>query len=327
MGRPSIIEAVEAAYALNASNDAWLRGVLSAIDRQPFARRAVISAGWCFSGHAISDVVVERGPGALPALIHALHSQVPPARRGPSYAPPARGLQSMRDALRRAEIALDPSDRRVVLASFAGLGVHDFHVLLAHDLAERGCLLGWGIADSMPIDRHIDRRLTAVAVHLSAGYRLRVRMSREEAVLERGRVVHAEGEAKGARDALRTAAQAMDRARMRGADPDAALALWQGLVDGRWSLVDRFDTDGRRFLVARRNDDVPSEPRALSPRERAVLAYAARGHSNKLIGYQLGISESAASNHVASVLKKLGLSGRAALADLGSQLGVAGAAR
>lgn len=321
VARASIVEAVEAAYDLTGSNEAWLRRVLGALERQPFAKTAVISAGWCFRGHAISDVTVVRGPAALPEFVRALHGRVPPERRGPTYAPVVPGLHSMRDAIVRLGITPDPMGKRLLTEGFDALGVHDFHVLLAHDSGVSGCLLGWGMPVRTAVDPHVDRRLTAVSVHLRSGQRLRERVTPEEAVIEDGRVVHAEGEARDAREALRGAARALDRARLRGTDPDEALELWQGLVDGRWSLVDRFDSDGRRFLVARRNDDVPAEPRALSPRERSVLAYAARGHSNKLIGYELGISESAAANHVASVLQKLGLPSRAALVGLVSQLG------
>jgi FixJ family two-component response regulator len=73
------------------------------------------------------------------------------------------------------------------------------------------------------------------------------------------------------------------------------LDLWQGLVAGRWSLVEQFDSDGRRFMVARRNDPQVTDPRALNMRERQVLAYVAIGHPAKLIGYALGVSPSSVS--------------------------------
>lgn len=319
MARASIVEAVEAAYDLSGSTEDWLRRVLRSLDRQAFHRGALISAAWRFEGHAIDDVLVERGPREFPGLIRSLHERVPAERRGPTYAPLLPGLHSMRASAERGVMS-SVADRHVLVASFDALGVDDFHVMLAHETGERGCLLGWGVPRAAPIRPVVSRQLTAVAVHIAAAHRLRLRVPLEEAVLDGARVVHAEGEARDARELLRDAARALDRARLRGTDPDEALALWQGLVDGRWSLVDHFDSDGRRFLVARRNDDHLEEPRALSPRERSVLAYAALGHSNKLIGYELGISESAAANHVASVVKKLGVPGRAALAGLSSQL-------
>jgi hypothetical protein len=40
------------------------------------------------------------------------------------------------------------------------------------------------------------------------------------------------------------------RGRMSKRNPERALQLWRALVDGRWSLVDSFETDGRRYVVA-----------------------------------------------------------------------------
>ena len=44
------------------------------------------------------------------------------------------------------------------------------------------------------------------------------------------------------------------------------------LLEGRWSLVDRFDSDGRRFIVAYRNPPGVLNPRRLTAREREVAA-------------------------------------------------------
>src|SRR5512143_2854719 len=73
------------------------------------------------------------------------------------------------------------------------------------------------------------------------------------------------------------------RRRVVRADPDEALQLWRGLVDGTWSLVDHHDTDGKRYLLARRNQPGVREPTALTQNERSVLAFAAMGHQNKYI--------------------------------------------
>ncbi len=35
-------------------------------------------------------------------------------------------------------------------------------------------------------------------------------------------------------------------------------------------MVDRFDSDGRRFIVAIKNDPAHSDPRGLTPRERQI---------------------------------------------------------
>jgi FixJ family two-component response regulator len=75
-------------------------------------------------------------------------------------------------------------------------------------------------------------------------------------------------------------------------DPEAALALWAGLVAGRWSLADCFERDGRRFIVARRNGTNPHGPQALTRHERQVLSHRLQGDSLKVTAYALGIAES-----------------------------------
>ena len=145
-------------------------------------------------------------------------------------------------------------------------------------------------------------------------------MEEADAVLSpSGALEHARppAQSREAREALRRAARAIDRARTKSrSDEDAALDAWQGLVAGRWSLVDRFDSDGRRYLVARRNDpDVP-DPRALTRRERQVLAYAALGHPLKLVAYSLGLSVSTIALHRARAMRKLGLRSQAEVVRL-----------
>jgi DNA-binding NarL/FixJ family response regulator len=153
--------------------------------------------------------------------------------------------------------------------------------------------------------------------------RRRLRESHEtsEAVLQPdGQVVHAEGRAtsSSARDVLRAAVRHIDRVRCRNgeSDPDAALEAWKGLVRGRWSLVDRFDHDGRRFLVARPNDPRLPAPTKLSMRERQVAAYVALGRSNRAIAYTLGISVSTVATHLRRAMHALGAKRRADLAAL-----------
>jgi DNA-binding CsgD family transcriptional regulator len=102
---------------------------------------------------------------------------------------------------------------------------------------------------------------------------------------------------------------------MRRKDPDEAVALWRALVAGRWSLVEHFDHDGRRYLLARRNEPVAAKLAGLSLVEREVLALAALGHTNKLIAYQLGLTPSAVAMRLSRVAKKLGVSTRVQLVD------------
>jgi DNA-binding CsgD family transcriptional regulator len=172
-----------------------------------------------------------------------------------------------------------------------------------------------------------------IAIHLSAAYRLAGRAPSTDAddveavVTAGGKLVDLRGlgHRPNVRAVLRDAVLAIDRARTRRgrADPLAALELWQALLAGRWSLVEHFDSDGRRFLLARRNDPAVSRPPGVTPRQRQVLFYASLGLSNQEIGYALGLAENTVSTHVASGLTRLGLPNRGELIRVATELALA----
>jgi DNA-binding CsgD family transcriptional regulator len=175
----------------------------------------------------------------------------------------------------------------------------------------------WG-----PVDRRTVHVWSRVAAHLAAACRLRDRTASApetaDAVLSpSGRLEQAEPCAQDAasRAALTESAKRIDRARgsVRRRDPVEAMELWRALVDGRWSLVDHFDHDGRRFLFARRNEATASRSARLSLKEREVLAHAALGHTNKFIGYQLGLAPSSVAMHLSRCARKLGARSRVEL--------------
>jgi DNA-binding NarL/FixJ family response regulator len=212
-----------------------------------------------------------------------------------------------------------------------------FHLLtggLARDLfmtgGQSGTSLGVAFGVLLKEQRrctHMERkRWPHVSAHLGAGLRLRavahrLRLDAEpvEAILDSGGKLHdarREATSTSARALLRDAVCRIERARTASGrnDPDAAMESWEGLVDGRWSLVDRFDTDGRRFVVAVKNDPAHPDPRGLTAREREVAEFVGLGRSTKQISYTLGVSLSAVTNLTAQVQDKLGLSSRAELA-------------
>lgn len=205
-------------------------------------------------------------------------------------------------------------------------GVGDAIGINAMDPTLRGCMLSVSLPEARRTSSSFKARWQRIAAHVAAGHRLRRQLEAAaqtvlagaEAVLDPdGKVQHADGDAKdaGAREALRGAAVAIDRLRTRAArtgDADGAIQGWKGLVSGRWSLVDHFERDGRRFFVARRNDP-RIEPGALTLRELQVAGFAALGHSNKLIGYEMGLSESTVATHLMRAAKKLGVRSRAGL--------------
>lgn len=236
------------------------------------------------------------------------------------HGPPV-GLRRMQgDAGRRAN---DPT-LVAMRERFAGTGIADMVHLTAFDASERCLTLGMFVRDGVGV-RGGAESWARVGVHLAAALRLQRRMlelaaelPRDGAVLEAdGRVVDADGEARDARALLREAARRIDAARA-GASRDGserALEVWRGLINGTWSLVDRHDHDGRRYLVAVPNRAAPRDPRGLSSRVAQVAALAAAGYSDKWIAYTLGLERSTVATHLQSALDKLGLASRVSLAN------------
>jgi DNA-binding CsgD family transcriptional regulator len=205
------------------------------------------------------------------------------------------------------------------------LGIRDNLGFRTVEPGGRGITITAGQNRERTVDRRTKRLWARVASHLAAARRLRETLTADhtstsgvDAVLTpSGRVAHAEGPAEGigARAALRRAVLAQDQARSRAcrSDPHAAVETWRALVAGRWSLVEQFESDGRRYLVARRNEVLVPDPRALTPRERAVAHAAALGKSNKLIAYELGLCPSTVATHISTAARKLGVASRSAL--------------
>jgi DNA-binding CsgD family transcriptional regulator len=202
---------------------------------------------------------------------------------------------------------------------FPRYGVEDLACINATDPTFRGCLicLPRPVTVYPPRVRYVWRQLAA---HLAAGMRLRRvlaalagggdRAGTAEAVLTaEGRAEHATGPARSgaARAALKESLVRIEAARRsRQGEPSKAVDMWRGLCAGRWSLVEHFERDGRRYFLAYRNDPALARARALTERERQVCTYAAMGHSNKLIAYSLGLSPPAVATHLERARRKLG---------------------
>ncbi len=172
---------------------------------------------------------------------------------------------------------------------------------------------------SAPPDARARWILARVVGHIAAAARLRARLGRSrlldqaDAVLApHGAVLHAEPstQARVTREALRAAARDVTSARnKRATDPEDVVGTWRALYAGEFSVVDVFDSDGRRFVVAKSNAPTPPapvRPSAMSKREQQVMALLASGCSNKLIAYELGLTPSTVSKHVRTIARALG---------------------
>lgn len=177
---------------------------------------------------------------------------------------------------------------------------------------------------------HRDRRALGLAgAHLGAALRLRslVRPTSHDAETEavftpRGKLLHAAGPAVPQRATLATAVAAVQRARgrLRHTSPDEALRAWSALVQGRWTILDTVESDGKRLVLARRNPLRKRDLLDLTEDERDVTWLAAHGHSYKYIAYELGHPLSTVASRLRRAMAKLRVGSRI---ELLNKLGVA----
>ncbi|MEM6929285.1 MAG: helix-turn-helix transcriptional regulator [Myxococcota bacterium] len=300
-----VLEVVEKAYDLDADEPSWLAstlgGLLPMLDHGMGAAAFYLDAfapvrprAW---GHTVA--------GAVPVpLTEVRDRQVTlPAdleRRAYMNGP----LLLSREHLTREDWA----QYEPLLDQFPG--ARDSVAVVALDAEGRGASFTALLPDVADFSRGARRQLVLLSAHLATAARLRRSLGAEEARFEPGgRLVHAAGRAEGrsAQEALREAVRFLDHSRSRRgrSDPEAALEGWQALVAGRWSLVDTFDHDGRRYWVAHENEPDAPDPRGLTRRERQVLTLRALGHGQKQIGYELGIKRSTAATHLQAARRKL----------------------
>ena len=211
------------------------------------------------------------------------------------------------------------------------MGIGDVLNIQGFDLSGMALVVQMPLAARTALHPKQRQYLSRIATHLSAALRLREMLGSRpaldtaEAIFDaRGRCVHASESAQSetASKRLREAAKAVDKARgkLSREDPELALELWRGLFNGRWSLLEVFDTDARRFMVAHKNDPQVAADRALTRREKQIAGLAALGYSDRLISYGMGLSQSTVRTHLRRAMKKMRVKDRGQLIELASVL-------
>lgn len=106
-------------------------------------------------------------------------------------------------------------------------------------------------------------------------------------------------------------------------DAGAAAYLLKDALGGELANAIRLVHEGAQVFGPLVRQDMQSHCAAdrLSPRELEVLQLAAGGHSNRLIGDKLGISEPTVKSHMSTILVKLGASDRTHAVTLATRRG------
>ena len=339
------IDLTEAAYDIEKPDSTWLPDLIEA--GAPVLDQGLGVFGFDF-------VRPPPGGGGGDFLIRNMHLSSVPADF-PKRFHAARSLLSpeFAQALTRAgyagtwtEIGKDyPEEAGPCLEK---LGYSDMLIVSAADPNGGGVKISAPLSKATKLTPRSRERWHMLGAHIASAYRLRRALAETggrsqveptglprdaEAVFDaKGfRMVDSVGRAKEADavDVLREAARSVDRARgkLRKDDPQQALETWKALVSGRWSIVDWFDTDGRRFILAMSNRPEARDPRGLTEQESQVVMYVMLAETSKLIAYRLGLSTSRVSALLKSAMYKLSVNSRAELVQKLSPLGVPAAAK
>jgi DNA-binding CsgD family transcriptional regulator len=317
----SLVDLVESAYDVDSPSSSWLEGIRLSAEKCFRGQLAVQAYTFRVAGNGDFQLLDLASEPAWADALRANHAAAGPALIKRLYLG-GRPVSSLRSALRPED---GPLYDKIVR-----FGVGDALGATGVDPTGFGCTLHFLERTRSRLSRPAQQGLTRITAHLASARRLRENLNQAgatdvvngaDAVLSAdGRVQHAEREARSieSRVALREAVRRMERARRRAlrAEPEAALGLWRAMVDGRWSLLERFESGGRRILVAHRNDPASRPSHALSELERKAVALLAMGHSQKLCAYELGRAESTIHEVAASAMMKMGVGSRAALVEL-----------
>lgn len=210
---------------------------------------------------------------------------------------------------------------RPFLPLFAHIGGScDTFAVNALDASGQGLWIGAPLRSTAKVPAAHVTLLTRFAAHLTSALRIRRLATsskpRRAAVLSPSGALLDAAKGEGvveAREELRRATVAFEQARTEKMRDDVELATkrWRPLVVSRWSLLDDFDSDGRRFVVAVENAPPTLPPRKdLSEREHQVMTQSHLGHSDKIIAYELGLSISTVRVLLHRATKKLGATTR-----------------
>ena len=316
------VSVLEAAYRLEVPDDDWLSGLLDAT--APALDCGMGQAAYLFAGAPRTQVRVlsarGTGPYAEPGVLDKVMSW--------ALAAPPEFLETMigRTVFETVSMRMGRARFGQAIPEFVAIdpqlgALRDQFGLAAVEPGRFGCVVSADLPRRTTVSRQDKALWERIAAHIGSAMRLRRRAhAAPEAILSPGgRIEHATdaAQSKLARESLMHAARVVDRARgaLRRRSPEEAIAIWTALAAGRWSLVDHFDTDGRRYVIARRNEPEAEGWAQLTPGERNVVAFAAMGHSNKLVGYELGITPSTVAMRLARAMRKLGAMSRVALID------------
>jgi len=313
----AIVSAVEASYAAAALGDVagWIQKTTAAIT--PILGVGVGTIGYDFDARgeiaswSISPPFVHDGPEAFASGVSAMFATAPAGVLTSIY----RVKDRVTTASELFGCTLDQVGMSGAAALSDTLGMRDLVSIHAGDTA-RGTMFAVGLPRRRALRPTERWSLARLAAHLASARRLVGAIGELEPAATfaaSGKLLDASPRVQDDAGPLRAAVLAMERARgeLSRRAPEESLRIWRALVDGHYSLVERFESDGKRFVIAYENPPGAVDPRGLTRRERAVAGLLALALPDRQLAYELGLSEGTVRAHVHAVLHKLGVATRA----------------
>lgn len=288
---PDLLRIVEAAYELDLPELDWLRGLLDAM--RPSLDGGLGVAAYVYDASA-RPLAIRSPILDCPVDLGVLREAI--ARSSEDYVAGSWLSATVGTASETPGFFQHPS----LGPLFGPGGIRDVFVVNALDSVGVGCWLGAPLPDVRVLDAEERSAWTRVAEHVGKALRLRLRLASEEPPDSTPR------SSRGARAALRAAIRQIDRAPAEDEPALRAARSWSALARAKVTLLDQFDTGGKRYIVARTVPQQPSEAELLTERERQVVEHVMHGHTYKAIAFTLGLSPSTVRVLVARAATRLG---------------------
>lgn len=315
---------LEHVYNLESGVADWLRAITSALDPFMDGGNGTLGAILRFRGpSAIGDLQHHQADEEIPAFhqfIAGLRAMRAAGGTGFDQLFSERGMGTL-----RTNVGAGPTN--FFLEAFKRDGVSDAAGLIVPTRDESSVLFFTARQrETQPVPIQAKSRWIQLQRHIGAVYDLRTRLA-EGSPAEmhsmwfdtNGRCVdRGLGDDADVRDRLRDAVRTYEASRSarREAQRVDLQRYWTSVLSGQWVILDRFDSDGRRFIVALPVSQLGDTIRGLSHREREILDLVGDGLSNKAIAFELGVSTTAISTHVSNIFRKLGIDDRASAVRL-----------
>ncbi|MGM0556733.1 MAG: helix-turn-helix transcriptional regulator [Myxococcota bacterium] len=319
------VRAAHAAYALDLDDAEWLEQLAGLIGPLLDRGRGLVAFRWRHTlekGVQPDEMTVNGGKPGDAQMLRELLANLDRRRAYLAYGAPY-GYRSLSEIAQDHPTLTDLTDDRDMQRLAHDRQVLDFEMLRVDEANGRGWMFSVLRPDMGGLAEPRRELWQRVGAHIAAGARLRLRLDDVDldgaaavfdgatsrlAVNDRGL------EPTDRRSRLLQLIEARrDAERLADTDPQKAIDRWEGLVDGRWSLLDIVDTDGRSYTVLRENPLDVRSTMALSERERQVAYLVGRGHHVKLVAYEMGLTPSTVRSQLRSALRKLNLDDRTGL--------------